>query len=323
VIPFSRKTGSPTFGTAGKLAYNWEVNRVPYVNWQGEGTSRLEHPPRQVRSAPDLFEYTRHLEGTYPPWFDPAYWNAGTRVPLRLGNQFAQLFQSARFYVNLFVDSAAAVATLLALLVAGRHLRGHLALLLPALAALAVYAPVHLEPRYVAPFAALLWLVPVAAARPAPGHAQLFTRATALAALLLAGPVAFYTVLDLGKGRDETKPHRAVAAELRRLGLVPGDRVANVGVERGENFGSSFEGYWAYLAGVHIAAEVPEHRGFICGDPRLVAQAFGEMAAVGVRAAVTRAIQPAACSAGWRPVPGTDFYVRMLAPASERSPDTE
>src|SRR5260221_8687642 len=120
-----------TLGTAGKLAYAWEVNHVPYTNGQGDARSHLKHPPRQVRTAPEMYEYSSHLKGTYPAWFDPAYWNAGLAVPISPTKQVAQLIRSTKFYFNLLLDSAGALATLVALLAWGAGLRKYLAVLVP------------------------------------------------------------------------------------------------------------------------------------------------------------------------------------------------
>ena len=288
------------------------MNGLPYTNWQGNADIRLTHPPRQVRADPELYEYRDHLQGTYPPWFDPAYWNAGVTAPIRPWKQLLQLHRSAKFYVILFAGSLGALATLVAALARGRHLRYSLAMLLPSLAALALYWPVHLEGRYVAPFAAVLWLIPIQGS-----GSQLARRAMLTAASLLLLFIGFITVSDVWGRRDDPNPHPTVATTLHRLGIAPGDWVANVGRVRGDNFGSSFEAYWAYLADVRIVAEIPEQRHLLCRDEAFTEAVMAQIAALGARAIVTRAIPVAACTAGWQAIPGTDFYVRLLSPHSK------
>ena len=153
-------------------------------------------------------------------------------------SQILQLRWATLLYVDLFLGSAGAVATLAATLVwLGPGRRGvisssELALLLPAVTAFALYALVHLESRYIAPFAALLWMVPILAARwkDSPDGQGWLDRAALIAALFLTVPVAFHTASDAWLMRNLPNVHWNVAADLRRLGVKPGDRVAATGL---------------------------------------------------------------------------------------------
>jgi hypothetical protein len=325
IVPISRETGGLTFGTAGKLSYAHVVNGIPYANWQGDpssGGSQPLHPPRRGSSSPEMFEYTANLKGTYPPWFDPTYWTAGLRTEFQPWNQALRLFRSAEVYVDLFLGTAGVAATLLVVWVwlctdarvIARELRRCLPIIVLGLAGLAIYAPVLLETRYIAPFATLLWLLPIAAGRrlePA-RHDQWLNRTVMVCAGFLATPVAVHTAAAAWRSLHERDPYPRIAARLRALGVEPGARVVNIGVEPDDIAGSSFEGYWAYLAGVQIVAEIPNGRDFLCADESTAASVYRKLAKLGARAAVTRAVPSGLCGSAWREIEETEYSVRLL-----------
>jgi hypothetical protein len=324
IVPISRAIGRPTFGTAGPLAYAWEVNDVPYTNFQGDskGVTRLLHPPKRLYQDPELYDFTGHLVGTYPPWFDPAYWNAGVRIGFRPWLQIRQLDRAAVFYVDLFLGSAGGVATLLvalAWLYAERgavdpDVRLRLALLLPALGALALYAPVHVESRYIAPFAAVLWLVPVLTARwKNPRlHWGWTDRVAAIGACVLAVPVAVHTASDAWPTGDRPFVQWIVASDLRRMGLRQGDRVAVTGLTSPSQPDPAFETYWAHLMGAQVSAEIPRGEAFLCADSAQTAPVYAILRELRVRALVTRGLPSSSCARGWQRMDGTKYYARMI-----------
>lgn len=325
IIPISRKTGGLTFGTSGKLTYAFMVNRVPYTNWQAEqgsaGPGFLRSPTR-LGSDPKIFEFTDHLSGTYPPWFDPTYWTSGLRAEFDASNQVRALTRTGGFYVNIFLGGAGVAATLLLALTwlcadnvkVGRSLRELLPLFVLALAGLAIYLPINVESRYIAAFAGLLWILPVAAARrlESAERVQWLDRAGLACAACLVIPVTLHAVSDAWDSRHEIDPHPRVAANLSGLGLRPGDGVANIGIDPRENTGSSFEAFWAYMAQLQIVAEIPAGGDFLCSDELTRKRVYAELARVGARAVVTLAMPTRLCAEGWEKVEGTDYYVRLL-----------
>jgi hypothetical protein len=330
IVPISRETGQLTFGTSGKLTYAFMVNHTPYANWQGDSTSRhspLLHPPRRVSSSPEVYEYSANLKGTYPPWFDPTYWIAGLRTDFSLRNQAARLLRSAEFYVRLFMGMAG-VATLLVVLVwlctdprlIARELRRCLPLTVLGVAGLAIYAPVYLATRYIGSFATLIWLLPVAACRRLEAAATnlWLSRAVMVCAAFLVTPIAVQTAAAAWESRDDRDPNARIAARLRALGVEPGDRVVNVALEPAEEAATSLHGYWAYLAGVHIVADMPQGRDFLCAHDAAAASVYREFTRLGARAAVTKAVPNRWCPSEWRQVEGTSYSVRLLDGASRR-----
>jgi hypothetical protein len=324
IVPVSRDAGELTFGTSGKLTYAFMVNRIPYTNWQGDtafGRPRLLHPPRRVSSSPEVYEYTANLKGTFPAWFDPTYWTAGLRTDFHLRNQAVQLFRSLEYYVQLFMGTAG-VATLLVVLVwlctdtrvIAREIRRCLPLTVLGLAGLAIYVPVYVRARYIAPFATLLWLLPIAASRrlePA-AHTRWLSRAVLVGAGFLVTPIAIHAPSAVWQSRHERDPYPRVAARLRALGVEPGARVVNIGLGPGDEAGSPLHGYWAYLAGVQIMADMPKGQDFLCADEATAASIYRQLTRLGARAAVTRAVPSRWCASAWREIEGTGYSVRLL-----------
>jgi uncharacterized membrane protein (DUF441 family) len=325
VVPISLETGGLSFGMAGKLAYAFSTNRVPFTNWQGDSTPsgpQPLHPPRQLSNNPEVFEYVANLKGTYPPWFDPPYWTAGLRAELRPRNQVLRLLRSGEYYLELFIGSPGVAATLLVALVClstdasviAWGLRQFLPLTVLGLAGLAIYTPVLVEARYVAPFAALLWILPPAVARWAKptGSERWIDRAPFGCAACLVIAVGARLATDGWRLHGEPDVHPRIAGVLAGLGVRPGDRVVNIGIERESEKGSSFDAFWAHLAGVQIVAEMPDGRDFLCAPGPTTEGLYAEFERLGARAVVTEAMPSRSCAAGWRNVEGTDYYVRPL-----------
>ena len=325
IVPISLETGGLSFGTSGKLTYAFIVNRVPYTNWQGDSApagSVPLNPPKRLSGNPEAFEYTTHLKGTYPPWFDPTYWTRGVHTELSLRDQARRLLRSGELYANVFVGSGGVAATLLVVLAwlqsdTGASL-GELRRLLPltvfGLAGVMIYAPVHLQERFLGAFAALCWIVPVASARmsrPAASRCHLDQAAIACAICLLLA-VAIPAVRDAKKLAGMPNPHATVASFLSSLGVKAGDRVVHIAVRSGSSTATSFEAFWAYLAGVQIVAEVPDGRDFLCAPRWATGRLYAEFTRLGARAAVAGTMPSRWCAAGWQHVPGTDYYVRLL-----------
>ena len=103
IAALSKQKGRLTFGDSGRLNYASLVNPgAPQVHWQGEpvGSGTPRHTTRQVLENPPVYEFAEPVAGTYPPWYDPSYWNEGVRGTFRLRSQIRVLVQSARNYAK-------------------------------------------------------------------------------------------------------------------------------------------------------------------------------------------------------------------------------
>jgi hypothetical protein len=185
--------------------------------------------------------------------------------------------------------------------------------LLPSAATLAMYELVHVEFRFVAPFALILLLGAVAKLRfkePAgPWNARRLALIIALAPAL---------AIAWGAGRDVSLLVRnapdeqwEVAQQLHNFGVSQGTQVAT--------FGTGSGAAWAHLAGARIIAEIPDKElpRFIAADAARKRQIFELLRSLGAAAVVTWNPAVANSSEGWRAFPGTHFFVWLPPGYSE------
>jgi hypothetical protein len=271
-----------------------------------------------VERDPLVYEFASPIKGSYPIHYDPTHFHTThRRFDLRV--QIRTIAHHAKMYVTWFGPLALGTLVLLA---ASRDRRrtalgmlAHWPLLLPTLAALAMYSLVLLEGRYVVPFAIILWACLLDGIYRA-GDADASRLVGAVALVLgawLVVPVAFYAsgVPDLiRQSRVDPDVHRAAASRLRELGVPAGAKFGVIG--RG-----SWQ-YWAHLGGYRITAEAPHDVRTPSVDSvwtsttvyQRVVRAFSD---AGVDVIVTEA--PAADTVrGWRRVgtAGYPLYVLQL-----------
>jgi hypothetical protein len=257
-----------TFGDTGKLAYVWFANgatdRELHWSYEFPDDRRPVHPTRKVFERPAIYEFgSDPVAGSYPVWYDPSYWHEGETPHFDLRGQLRVLRWSAGDIWHMLVDDTdflivAGVILLATALTSWRILRrevvDHAELLLPAIAAGAMYSAVLFSPRYVAVFLLLFWLGVFASARlPGVPVARRFFWATAAGVLIMVAlrlaPLTA-TMIEEIRGQSNPGAHRffEVAEGLKQLGAQPGDRVARIG------YGPP--AYWARLARVRIVAEM-------------------------------------------------------------------
>jgi hypothetical protein len=320
-ISLSAQKGRATFGDAAALNYAMYVDHATlWVHWEGEppGTGKPLHPIRKILADPPVYEFAHPIQGSYPPWYDPSYWYEGVRPHFLWRGQLWALFRAANLYLKLFSKSGALWVVLVAVwlarkkaLVWGRFASGTWFVIFPSVAALAMYSLVHVEFRYVAPFAVvlLLWgLARIMLVTEAKPRLRRFQSAVILApALAVTWPVArdLYDVV-----RNEPYEPWVVAQQLRGMGIMPGTDVGYIGTG---------DSYWAHLAGVRIVVEIPEKEdhGFVAADAARRKQVLALFTSVGAKAVLTGNAKAANSADGWRPIPGTRRFIwqhpRLLA----------
>ncbi len=315
ILALSVAKGRPTFGDAGSIAYTEYIDRATKtVHWQGEppGTGKPVHSTRKIFSDPALYEFASPIPGSYPPWYDPSYWYEGVRPHFLWKGQLWALFRAANLYLKIFSKSGALWVVLVAVWVArkkalawGRFASGAWLVLLPSVAALAMYSLVLVEFRYVAPFVLMLLLWRMARMRIVAGAEPQFVRRFLLVvvlapALAVAWPVAhdLYDVL-----RDKPYEPWMVAQQLHAMGIPPGTDVGYIG--------TGLDAYWAHLAGVRIIVEIPDEEmpSFVAADAPRRQQILTLFSSVGAQAVITRNARAANSADGWRPIPGTRHFI--------------
>ena len=315
VLALSAMKGRPTFGDAGSIAYTEYIDRATKtVHWQGEplGTGDPAHPTRKIFSDPAVYEFATPIQGSYPPWYDPSYWYEGVRPHFLLKGQLWTLFRAANLYLKIFSKSGALWAVLVAVWFAGRKAlswgifaSGSWLMILPSVAALAMYSLVLVEFRYVAPFALMLMLWILARVRivagAQPQALRRFHLVVILAPALALGWAVAHDLYDVIRN----KPYEpwVVAQHLHAIGIPPGTDLGYIG--------SGGDAYWAHLAGVRIIVEIPytEQQRFVAADAARRQQVLALFSSVGARAVVTRNADAANPADGWRQIPGTHHFI--------------
>ncbi len=337
VYAFFRINGRITIGDSARLNYAWHVDRLPLVHWQGQPGDRgaPRHPTRMISVVPAAYEFATPVRGTYPPWFDPAYWNEGVvpRFDAR-GHLWAVLrsikVTSLHAAVYHWVPSVGVLALLVAYMrrkgwVSIRDVAAYSGVWMPAAVAFAAFSLIRLEPRYVEAFATLLWLGIVAGLTfPAGAEGQVASRkfvATVLIVHFVLITASSSLPLTLtGKSLLEgssasSSVNWRVAEGLMRMGVKPGDKVAIIG--RG-----AFA-YWARLARVRIIGEIPvaSESDFWAADTHVRQRILDTFASVGAKIAVLpppearrrdMRSQVDVSAMGWLRVGDTGYYAMPL-----------
>lgn len=255
IVILSKHQGRPTFGDVGRIAYIAFVDGLEqYPHWHGEGgVGSPVHGPRLIYSHPDVDEFGTPIAGTYPPWYDGAYWLEGASVKFSLSGQAHALRTTIGNYFA-YVSSERCLLVGVLILVFLNSWRSYLhslmrfwPILLPALALFMLYALVYVETRYIGAAVVVVWMC-LFAALP-----NVATRRVGDCVVLVVALSLFVTIF-VGAARDlKTRPVHTqwrIASDLRNAGLRSGESVAVLGH-------STAGDYWAHLAQVRIVADMP------------------------------------------------------------------
>lgn len=192
IAAISMHAKRPTFGDNGRFNYAWFVNGD---RWLSPDPQRESGPgaavfPRVV-AAPATYAWPT-AAGTYAPWRDPSSWHSEMTVRVDAARQMRVLTRSWSQLAFWMVPWGVllTVMVLAGATVSRDAVRPGLALAVPSVGALAGYALVFVEGRYVAPFLALLAVAVVAALR----RTQVPVRRLVLAA---AAGTALWIALDI------------------------------------------------------------------------------------------------------------------------------
>jgi hypothetical protein len=321
--------GRFTFGDSGKLNYSTFVSpggRI--IHWQGipPASGTPKHPTRKLAVEPTIYEFNGPIPGTYPPSYDPSYWNEGRRATFSLRSQLSVIAHHVPPVVELFsVAQPSLTAGFLFLLFwnsAGflRGLSRQWELVATSLAMVALYMLVHFETRFAGAFVVLIWLSlflalrsPAAQNSPkidlhgigSQGIAGLSVAALVVVMLLL---LASGTAKLIVNGCPESAQSQLEMA--RHLPIAPGTAVAVVGAG---NFS-----YWAHFAQLRIVADImsPDEPEFWRLTEAGRQQLYAAFRATGAQAIVA---EPPAAPGGlldarWKQVGTTTYYYYPLYP---------
>jgi hypothetical protein len=335
VVAISKQRGRPTTGESARMNYAFFVDQTArwhefHTGQLGHATANFKHPEQLLISSPPVYSYARHPLGTYPLWFDPAYWTDTIQPHIWIKGEAVRMARCAALLVRFLVGHLEAFVLLAALLFAGCFFPTRRALWLPlapaalwGLLMLAIYFPVDLQDRYLTG-SLLLVAIPVLAVLRrrdvSAGHA-----ASALCVLLALLALAD-AASDLGQRRrllSVTTHHGGAynpqiyqaAHGLNDLGLGSGATVACFG-----NTACYLDHYWARLAQTPIRAEVEIPDG---SDPGAFwaartdqTQIIAVLRAQHIHAIVASFAPSARVPDGWQQLDGSDFYAYAIPAAS-------
>ena len=315
-ISLSRTKGRMTFGDSGRINYAEFVNGAPkYVYWEGQppGTGTPAHPLHKLLAEPPLYEFAAPIGGSYPLWYDPSYWYEGIKPHFSLKGQLMAVYRTTSSYLRIFSVTGTLYAVFIALFFLvrksgswGGRWREEKFVWIPLLAAFAMFALVHVEPRFVGGFSLMLLmrlLAGVRFAKPAENGAL-----SGLASVIILAP-ALAIVFSTGKelrdiGRPVPFEQWEVARGLNELGVPPGSNLGSIGTGLGA--------YWAHLADMRIIAEIPgeDQRVFLAADPEKKRAIIGKFGEAGATAVITHNIAVVHSMEGWRQIRGTHYFLR-------------
>jgi hypothetical protein len=281
---------------------------------------------------PDVFEFGTPIVATYPPWYEPTYWNVGIDV------RFDPIMQLRSIKTNLaelgrilLYDrySIMALPILAMLLFYARSCRVSVAairrmssLWLVGLGAVGIYVLILVEARYVAGSLPLLGILALAAIEfRDPAAARNFGTAAAalfvLGIVLQCGPRLTHAAVLIAATSGDVRDDRwLVAEEFKRLGIQPGTPVAAVDDSVGEVWPQSIVMDWARLARVRVVSEIPwtpdPQRQFWNAPSARRAEALQALRETGARIAVASGVPAGADTEGWTQLSASRFFYRNL-----------
>jgi hypothetical protein len=324
IAVLSTGQGKLTFSESARLNVLWMQNGLPWVNWQGEAGPQGTplHAPRRLHREPEVFEFAQPIQGTYPLWNDPTYWNAGAVAKPTLRGTGRIAGQSAWSLLKLLLGLGAPAMAIFALCVLQRGVRApwreawHRWLaFLPPVIAVGAYVIAWVEPRYVGPFLALLavsamdvvWVPTEAAWRSA--SAAIVTAGIGFCALLCVQDVApEIREAVSGAGAPMHLTARHALGALGREGSTEPIAV----VDHGKPFPEGF--YWARYLRSRIVALVVSRGGIgeWAGDDEAIQSVRRTLRSAGVRWLFSMSRPAGAAGEDWRVVGDSGLYALPL-----------
>jgi hypothetical protein len=257
LFALSLPRGRFTFGDSGLLNYSSMVSPGgPVIHWQGDPVASgvPKHPTREIAVNPTIYEFNGPVPGTYPPSYDPSYWNEGRRATFNLRSQLNVILHHVPHVAELLLVTQPSLTAgfLFLLLWSSRGFLGglsrHWELLAISLSIVALYMMVHFEPRFVGAFVVLIWMSAFLSLRL---PANLDSRRIAgfsISALVVVMLLSFAsdTAKKIANGcPDSAQGHLEMA---HQLALSPGTPIAVVGWGNWS--------YWAHFAQLRIVADI-------------------------------------------------------------------
>ncbi len=332
IIVLSRAKGRFTFSDSGKLTFAWSNYNLPICDWQGQppDSGTPLHPTRMLYAHPEMFEFNGPIRASYPPWYDPSYWNDGIFPKFNFDMVFRHFLHNA---ANILVDFTRPRVWLLGIVLllllcdpasTLRSISRYWYLIVPSVSVFAAYSLTYTEFRYMPAWLLMVWASVLAGLRFRRGFASpaiANSIAISVAAVMLASIAYGFYGQTKSVPFDDASKHYPIAEGLTKLGLHRGDKVGAIGFDN--------DAHWAYLDHLMIVAEI--HTDGVCTfwnlSPADKSDVLHKFAQAGATAIVVNAdhhfkstsreepFDFATCSSpdlGWRRIGSTEDYVYFL-----------
>lgn len=326
IIAFSASKQRLSFGDSSRLNYLWHVNKVPAFHWQGDDLyGNGSHTTRKIFEHPAIYEFGTPLTATYPPWYDPSYWYEGAQPRFDLQQQITALRSTAKAYLEIlsYRSHLVVMGAFLTLLYISRKnwVRDFFSvwiLLIPSLAAFVIYLPVHVEPRYLAPFIAPFWLLLFSTLRPPAGerYRRLVRYVIVVMAVLMISAQTIRTAAAFRAAIEGSPIHKAenesfdIIAALNRRGIQSGDAIGII------NFQQFWlpSVHWARLGRFRVVAELPttESDKFLTADEGRRHEIIDAFSKTGAKALIAIKVPRYVTLRDWERVGDTSYYLLKL-----------
>jgi hypothetical protein len=313
-VPLSRALGHFTLGESGRFNYILYADHAGpdmYLTNGGTAGGVQVHRTRQIFRDPPTYEFSIGKPVTHPLRFDPSYWTQGLKPSFRMRDQFDAVMQDVSVYKGILLELAGVVLGFAALCyfrTAGSRLSQDLVegwpLWLTGVAGIAMYASVHVEPRYVGTFFVLFWLgliVGIGRCRTSPRIVGGIVIAIALSLIVPTARAAYSPRLFRWNPRRNVEAE--VAQTLPRFGVHPSDPVARIS--------TAGDLGWARTARVTIIAEIDWETGaktFWKSDPVIQAEVLEALHKTGAKCVVAH-VWTDVTAPGWYRLGWTRYWI--------------
>jgi hypothetical protein len=325
VWTISRQQGHFSIGESGQLNYLIHINGMGYADDDppGDVAGHALHAPRKIFSSPNAYEFAGPISGTYPAWFDPAYWHQGERPRFLWSEELNCIKESLSYLRVLFFHESGLLIVWLALmfltyrngLLSWSKALAFWRLSVPALIAFLIYIPLHLESRYVGWAVVMIQLAVFFPLLDSlnPATARIAALAITASVGVILGP--HFVTYVTRSFRPLRHVQWEVAIDIRKR-TAPADPVGcldclNMEAKDVPEPPFIFGGYWARLAGVRIIAEIPPSQlaAFRDAAPSRQELVLQQMLRTGAKIIIAYKI---GSGPNWHPVGNTGFSIYSL-----------
>jgi hypothetical protein len=277
-----------------------------------------------------VYEFGSPIGGTYPPWYDPSYWCEGITSDFDLGRHIKNMVWRPHLYSFIFfaLQGSLMLGLFIMLYVSGRgwliarDMATSWLLLVPSLAALAMYMQVYVETRFIGAFLVLLLIGLYSGVR-LPDLPESYRLVTCVLIIIIMmfvlslGPssarAAYVTMQDVIRGKAVANEQWQIAEGLKQMGVRPGTKVASL------KYSNTGNVKWARLARAQIIAEMftdafrTDENDFWMADESVKTRVIETFAKAGANIIVANAVPSGASTGGWQRIGNTDYYVYFLS----------